>query len=208
MPTDLAKKLGRGGIIEILSVMWLGYEDLKKYAKINAKMRENEITEEWYIRLSHRWNAENRAARIRIKLFPVTQHEDDTMALPKGSPPTIDFCFRGWDKREGYFGAECKNLYNHDTPYIKRYIETGVKNYYISGRYGSCSTASAMIGYVLSGKATEIVEELKTEIRSTFPRLNLSKNISTKDAQYKSKHIRTSDGEVITLYHLLFDFAA
>jgi hypothetical protein len=158
------------------------------------------------MRLLRRWNSENRAARIQLNLTPVQQHEDETIAYSQGSPPTIDFCFRGWDKSDGYFGAECKILNENDDILIKRYVNTGVKHF-ISGRYGSGSTISAMIGYVLSGKIPDIVNELKKEICATYPRLNLSRDIACKDAQYKSQHIRSLDRLVIVLYHLFFDFA-
>jgi len=205
MPADLAKKLGRSGIIEILAVMWLSYDDLKADNIVTTSMRENNITEEWHIRLCRRWHSENRASRIRVRLAPVTQHEDDTMAFPQGSPPTIDFCFREWDICNSYFGAECKNLYDHDNSHIQRYVDTGVKHY-ISGRYGSRSTVSTMIGYILSGKTTEIADELKKAISATKPHLDMVRDITSRDAQYKSRHIRVLDKESITLYHLLFDF--
>ena len=92
MPIDLAKKLGRSGIIEVISVMWDGYHDIFSECIITPDMQENTITQEWFIRVSSRWNKENRAARIRLSLTPVTQYEDDTLAKPIGQPPTIDFC--------------------------------------------------------------------------------------------------------------------
>ena len=69
MPTDLAKKLGRNGIVEILAVMWLGYEDLKEANIISDGMRENAITEAWYIHLCNRWYFENRAGENNLKTY-------------------------------------------------------------------------------------------------------------------------------------------
>lgn len=207
MPIDLAKKLGKSGIIEVISVMWDGYHDIFSECIITPDMQENTITQEWFIRVSSRWNKENRAARIRLSLTPVTQYEDDTLAKPIGQPPTIDFCFRAWNRHDGYFGAECKNLFAHDQKHIKRYVATGVDNY-ISGRYGSKSTASAMIGYVLSGRISEIIEELRTEIAKEKPHLNLQREMYSEDPQYKSMHYRVLDGQFITLHHLFFNFAS
>lgn len=207
MPVDLAKKLGKNGVVEVLSVMWQGYDDLRAENVITSDMNENTITEEWYLRVNERWHQENRASRITVRLSPIVQYEDDTLASPQGQPPTIDFCFRAWSKDEGYFGAECKNLYDHDKKHIKRYVSTGVNNY-TSGRYGSKSTVSSVIGYVLTGKIPEIVDDLSKEIATTKPRTNLTRVFGTRDAQYKSTHIRTLDGELIILYHLLFNFVA
>jgi hypothetical protein len=207
MPIDLAKRLGANGIVEILTVFWQGYKDLRDESIITVTMQENEITQEWFIRISKRWNAENRAAIIGLDLIPIPQYEDDTLAKKRGSRPTIDFCFRTWSKSDGYFGAECKNLYENSPTYTKRYVDTGVKHY-ISGRYGSNSTTSSMIGYVLSGKIPAIVTALKKELQSTTPCMNLIRDmINPNVPQYKSNHLRTLDNAIITLYHLFFDFA-
>lgn len=208
MPVDLAQKLGVGGIAEILAVLWQGYEDLKKAHIITDDMHENTITQEWFIRICERWYSKSRASRINLNLHPIQQYEDDTLALSnRGSPPTIDFCFRSWNIDDGYFGAECKNLYDNDHAHVERYVNTGVKHY-VSGRYGSKSSTSAMVGYVLSGEVSRIVEDLRKEISTTSPRMDLCADLSTIDAQYKSCHTRTLDNILITIHHLLFDFVA
>lgn len=207
MPVDLAKRIGKNGVVEVLSVMWQGYDDLHAENVITSDMNENSITQEWYLRVNERWHQENRASRISVRLSPTVQYEDDTLAKTRGQSPAIDFCFRAWSKDEGYFGAECKNLYDHDKKHIKRYVSTGVNNY-TSGRYGSKSTVSSMIGYVLTGDISKIVDDLCKEIATTKPRTNLTRALGTRDAQYKTTHVRTLDGELITLYHLLFDFVA
>lgn len=207
MPVDLAAKLGKNGIIEIISIMWQGYYDLRADAVIEDTMRENKITQEWFIRVNSRWNTENRASRISLKLQPITQYEDDTLAKEVGQPPTIDFCFRAWDEKEGYFGAECKNLYGTETTHIRRYIETGVGNY-VNGRYGSCSSVSCVIGYVLAGSIADVVSKINEQgAISEYPTF-LTKLLGIKEAEYRSKHMRLLDGMPITLHHLFFDFAA
>ncbi len=205
MPMNLAKQLGAGGITEILSVLWRGYDELHKANLIIANMSENTITQEWTLRVQEIWYSENRASRISVQLAPASQHEDCTRAKAKGQPPTIDFCFRTWGINERYFGAECKNLYAHDKMSIKRYVSTGVGNY-INGRYGSMSTVSSLVGYVLSGKIPEIVDELRNEIDKSSLRSNISRDMGSSDPQYKSSHIRTLDGKAIRIYHLFFDF--
>ena len=51
---------------------------------------------------------------LRItSIGPVHQYQDPTLKKRRGYKPTIDFCFRDWDTSNSYFGAECKNLYNH-----------------------------------------------------------------------------------------------
>ena len=204
-PVDLAKKLGKNGVIEILSVLWAGYYVLRADNIISSDMDENEITEEWFMRVNKIWHRENRALRVSVVLAPVLQHGDKALAKSVGQPPTIDFCFRTWEIKDEYYGVECKNLYESDQSHIKRYVETGVGNY-ISGRYGSRSSVSSIAGYILSGNPARIISDLKTEMSSLSPHMNLTKELLIKDEQYKSMHVRKIDGICITIHHLFFDF--
>lgn len=206
MPIDLAKKLGKNGVIEILSVLWAGYYVLRADNIISSDMDENEITEEWFLRVNEIWYRENRALRVSVKLAPVLQHGDKALAHHVGQPPTIDFCFRTWELKDEYFGVECKNLYESDQSYITRYVKTGVGNY-ISGRYGSRSSSSSVAGYVLTGTPDIIISKLRKEISSLSPYLNLTKELLNSDQQYKSMHVRELDGICITIHHLFLNFA-
>lgn len=208
VPDDLAKRLGPIGVNEIISVLWQGYHDLiaDTSITITENAKEDDITQEWYGKISQRWANENRATTLRINsIGPVHQYQDSTLKKDRGYKPTIDFCFRDWDTSNSYFGAECKNLYNHRKEKIKRYVDTGVKNY-TSGRYGSQSSESSIVGYVLSGRIPEIVTELISEIASVAPISNLSRELRYADPQYSSQHKRAIDKSEIILHHLLFDF--
>lgn len=208
VPDDLAKRLGPSGVNEILLTLWKGYHDLITDTSIliTDNAEEDDITQEWYGKILQHWTRENRATILRIhSLGPVHQYQDSTLKKNRGYKPTIDFCFRDWDTSNSYFGAECKNLYNHKYDKIKRYVETGVKNY-TSGRYGSQSSESSIVGYVLSGKIPEIVAELISEIATVAPVSNLTRELRYIEPQYVSQHKRTTDKSEITLHHLFFDF--
>lgn len=208
VPDDLAKRLGPSGVNEILLTLWQGYYDLiaDTGITISENAFEDDITQEWYGKISQRWTSGNRATTLKINTIgPIHQYQDSTLQKNRGYKPTIDFCFRDWNTSNSYFGAECKNLYNRKEDKIKRYVETGVKNY-TSGRYGSQSTESAIIGYVLSGKIPEIVAKLITEIATVAPVSNLSRELRYADPQYASRHKRSTDNNEITLHHLFFDF--
>lgn len=208
VPDDLAKRLAPSGVNEILLTLWQEYHDLiaDTNITISKNAKEDDITLEWYGKILQRWINENRATTLRINsIGPVHQYPDPTLKKAHGYKPTIDFCFRDWNTSNSYFGAECKNLYNHKKDKIKRYVDTGVKNY-TSGRYGSQSSESSIVGYVLSGKIPEIVTELISEIATVSPVSNLSREFRYMESQYASQHIRATDKSVITLHHLLFDF--
>lgn len=120
--------------------------------------------------------------------------------------PTIDFCFKDWSTGNSYFGAEAKNLYESRPDKITRYVSTGVNNY-TTGRYGSQSSESSIIGYVLSGNISDIVGALKAEMAKGTPISNLARTPNV-DPQYKSCHTRILDNQEITLHHLFFDFVS
>ena len=207
VPDDLAKRLGPFGVNEVLLTLWQGYHELKADTRftVDPSSKEDDITLEWYGKIYHLWVKKNRATSLKINIGPVHQYPDPTLKKGKGYKPTIDFCFRDWDTANSYFGAECKNLYNHKKAKIKRYVETGVTNY-SSGRYGSQSSENSMVGYVLSGKLPNIIKELKTEISTVAPISNLTRELCYTDPQYVSRHKRSTDNCEITLHHLFFDF--
>ena len=209
MPPDLAKKIGVGGVNEILDVLWKGYQEIKNDASfiVDSSSEEDDITQKWYEKIIDIWDSRNRATSIALNgLRPIHQYGDNTMKKRKGSKaPTIDFCFKDWSTDNSYFGAEAKNLYESRPDKIERYVSTGVDNY-TTGRYGSQSSESSIIGYVLSGKIPDIVNELRVEMAKGSPVANLSRSTSA-NPQYKSSHLRTLDNQEIILHHLFFDFA-
>ena len=211
VPYDLAKKIGVSGVNEILSVLWQGYQDLKHDTSIviTVTSEEDDITQEWFVKIQQLWDSRNRATSLTLNgLVPIHQYADNTMKKSKGKKsPTIDFCFKDWSTSNSYFGAEAKNLYDNRPEKIKRYVETGVNNY-ISGRYGLQSSESSVIGYVLSGKISEVVKELRKEMSKDSPVFNLSRAMSVTEPQYMTKHISTYDNKEIILHHLFFNFVA
>ncbi len=211
LPQDLANKIGLRGVNEILSVLWNGYHDLKSDASIHIteSTEEDSITQEWFVKIQRIWDSRNRATTLSLNgLVPIHQYADDTMKKKKGSKsPTIDFCFKDWSTSNSYFGAEAKNLYKEKPENIERYVSTGIDNYR-SGRYGSQSTESAIVGYILSGEIPDIVEALKIEILKEPPLSNLSRVMSIAEPQYQSSHKRVLDDREIIIHHLFFDFVA
>lgn len=210
MPPDLAKKIGVGGVNEILDVLWRGYFEVKKDASflVTPSSEEDDITQKWYEAILGIWDSRNRATSITLNtLRPIHQYADNTMKKRKGAKaPTIDFCFKDWSTDNCYFGAEAKNLYEHRPDKIERYVSTGVDNY-TSGRYGSQSSESSIIGYVLSGNIPDLVNELRAEMQKSVPVSNLTRSTSP-NPQYKSNHLRTTDNEEVTLHHLFFNFVS
>ena len=76
VPDDLAKRLGPSGVNEILLTLWQGYYDLMADGNFtfSETAEEDEITLEWFGKISQRWANENRATTLRINsIGPVHQ---------------------------------------------------------------------------------------------------------------------------------------
>ena len=87
VPDDLAKRLGPSGVNEILLILWQGYHDIiaDTNITITENTEEDDITQEWYGKISLRWTAENRATILRINsIGPVHQYQDSTLKKERG----------------------------------------------------------------------------------------------------------------------------
>ena len=207
VPVDLAEKLGADGIRIILNTMWMAYYDLYSDGNDYSTADEDSITVEWYTKLFDRWTSENRASQVRVKLIPISQFPDETHKKPFGKPPTIDFCFRSWNKNEGYFGAECKRLNKSNNKLTKEQVVNGVMRY-VDGRYASQTCVSAMIGYLQGGRISDIVTDLRQALLTSSLEENLTRELYVPDPEYTTVHKRSITTQRFLLYHLFFDFTS
>lgn len=96
VPDDLAKRLGPSGVNEILLMLWQGYHDLiaDSSITISENAEEDDITLEWYGKISQRWANENRASVLRINnIGPVHQYPDPTLKRTVAINQRLIFAF-------------------------------------------------------------------------------------------------------------------
>jgi len=138
--------------------------------------------------------------------------------------PRIDINIVSWRFQKGkaleYF-FEAKNLYENNykkkvaSQHINRYIDTGIENFRISRYYNG-----SLVGYVLEGNTTKIIEKLNKQLTkdrvtedgkyknrainhlSSFEQKNYIKNF---DCYYESKHLTPSEEEIL-IKHIFLDF--
>jgi len=202
---DLSKILVPSGIKILLELIRDAYFELVQMRKIDLSMTENQITEEWYVCLQFIWP---QSAAYHLKLAPIHQKEDESdRKSRRGSPPTIDFCFRAQWNRQAYFGAECKLIEANDKTLCDRYIENGV-NRYIDGRYGQKFSKGAMLGYVRQTKCSDVAAEIRNRINrlAGSPQLVQTDKLLPFEDHYISKHSRLKGLSPFTVHHLLFLF--
>jgi hypothetical protein len=198
--SDLAEEIGMDGIRTILNLMCTAYFDLYKSGKAKLGMSEYEITEEWCFFITIRWRKVP-----ELSVFPpIHEKSDKTQAKKMGRPPTIDFCFRGWEKTL-YFGAECKILKEGNSKSITGYIEDGMERY-ISGKYAQKCSTGAMIGYIFSDTIDEIVKEINEKLNELYKgsTIRIAEPLGTFKEHHESDHERTSGVSPFLIHHLFF----
>ena len=202
---DLSEILGPSGIKMLLELIRDAYFELVQMRKVDLSMTENQITEEWCVCLLLIWPQSNAYC---LGLSPIPQKEDESSRKSRrGSPPTIDFCFRAYWDRQAYFGAECKLIEANDKTLCDKYIENGV-NRYIDGRYGQKFSEGAMLGYVRQTKCSDVAAEIRNRINSLAgsPQLIQTDVLLPFEDHYISKHSRLKGLPPFTIHHLLFLF--
>ncbi len=202
---DLSEILGPSGIKVLLELIRDAYYELVQMRIVDLPMTENQITEEWYVCLLSIWPQSNAYCP---RLTPIHQKEDESARKSsRGSPPTIDFCFRArWD-RQVYFGAECKLIEANNKTLCRKYIEKGV-NRYIDGRYGQKFSQGAMLGYVRQTKCSDVAAEIRNRINhlTGSPKFVRTDELLPFEDHYISEHSRLKGLSCFTIHHLLFLF--
>jgi hypothetical protein len=136
-----------------------------------------------------------------------------------------------WNKGKSYFVFECK-IMNETKEAITEYVyrkptpskkTNGGLYRFLTSKYASGKDFGGMIGFVLKGRAAEVINKLKkrifelriTEDNITFGELTdkklLEKKIKENKHTFLSKHTRINKdtNEITTpilIYHILFDF--
>ena len=199
---DLACILGPEGLRSLLEIMCMAYFDLLDSGFVKINTSENEITEEWYVKITVRCRSSD------ISVIPIHQKEDPTKGKKGKISPTIDFCFRDEFYPQSYFGAECKLLDQDNNKHLKEYVGHNGMGRFLDCRYGSNSSAGVMIGYIRIGDPKIVsfnVEKLILSL-SDKPKFVNEKPVKTFKEIYKSIHQRSECISPFTFFHMFYAF--
>lgn len=165
---------------------------------IELDFDENDITA-----VLHKYINENPKRR---KWSIVTNIEnfiyDETIVPEKGFAAKfsrIDMRFTNisWLKNEYIYYVEAKNLKSKDSDLKRRYIDTGIDNFLVGGRYYKCD--GLLVGYILEGTMYKCVDEGVNKLLKKDKRES-EIIFYTKSNTYQSNHPERN------LKHLFFDF--
>lgn len=200
---DLAKELGQAGIRSILNLMCEAYVDLLNSRFVQNNTSEDEITEEWFVKIQCRYQ------RSKLSVVPIHQKQDTSKGIPGKRSPTVDFCFRHNFFQESYFGAECKLLDEGSHKYLKEYVNRNGIGRFLDGRYSSTSSAGAMVGYVRVGHPGAVAKKVAKSISLLPGNTHMKKTMMIRNFKYiyESRHIRTSGVSPFQIFHLFYAFS-
>lgn len=199
-PTTLSEELRLEGVSHLLEILCDAYRNLRTHTKITLSMGETRINEEFYRCVQIMW-----FDRGPKTLTPIHEKSHGKRIEGRGKTPTIDICFRDWDPNL-YFGVECKILEDKKERY-DYYIKGGVYRY-ISGDYSRKFPSGVMIGYVVNGDFSKIINEVKNRI-DTVPHssnMKISSPINGFKEHYESVHKRKTGVSPFNIHHLFFCF--
>jgi hypothetical protein len=160
---------------------------------------ENDITA-----ILHNYINENPKRKKWLISTDAENHQFDNTVIPeKGFAAKfsrIDMRFTTfWNNKNEYtYYVEAKNIKSKDSGLKRRYINTGIDNFLVGGKYNQCD--GLLAGYILEGKTDDCISGvnklLKKDKRETEEVF-----FNIKENNYQSNHKERN------LKHLFFDFA-
>lgn len=140
----------------LLGFIWTAYDDMcAQLPLIDGRDLERSITQ----LLDHRI----RQAMTGFEPFYIqhSPHERETMAAPPAQPPTYDLAFVLLADERIMWPLEAKVL---ETPGTLAEYANDVRDQFLTCRYAPFSSSGAMLGYLLSGTATDALERIAVKL--------------------------------------------
>lgn len=202
-PLDLAKELGEDGINQLLEIVCAAYSGLQAKKVIRPDMSEDKITEELYTEIMEVWVTSN----IIDSIVPIHQKGDWLSGKNGKKPPTIDIVFRDSFERDAFFAFECKLLKEGESRLFWEYVKEGLDRY-LQGKYCANGSAGSLIGYVMSGRLTSVVDEVKkrVDVDKILEVMRLGLPLGKFSSHYISVHSRENSLPRFSVHHLFFSF--
>lgn len=140
----------------LLGFIWTAYDEMcARPPLVDGRDLERSITQ----LLEHRI----RQAMTSFEPFYIqhSPYEHETMAAPPAQPPTYDLAFVLLADERIMWPLEAKVL---ETPGTLAEYERDIRDQFLTCRYAPFSSSGAMLGYLLSGTATEALKRIETKL--------------------------------------------
>jgi hypothetical protein len=216
LPDDL--RIGREQRLEhyILQFLVTSYRNMYEKVRYDALWKENTFSAVLtnYLRKSRtdlcrqthqNWHVEREG-----------YNDDELICSGQADPDTstrIDIVIYTWDldNEEIRFPFECKLLDEDNSTLIRRYIENGLIDRYLTEKdYSKGSSWGGMMGYIRRGKHNAIVvklnKQIERQLNSANDYLNIYQPVDRFEAIYKSHHQRPNRTTSLIVTHLFLTF--
>lgn len=218
IPYDPPAPLGREFIelapdvvAAILRTLTAGWYQARKFSDVNAQAGEVLMTE----RLRDGMRGELKACpwgKTLIVLQGAESRSSNSVLIPDGRtdiPLMWIEVFLRTAEHDPHAIIECKRIAGSDTHLCREYVVEGIDRF-ATGKYGENHSVGFMVGYVLSGTATESVDGVNAHLTRTSRKVDALEpsNVSSEAPSWRSQHVRAKPSSPIQLYHAFLGLAA
>lgn len=199
----MAKRWRPDAIEIMLGYVWKGFDILLKDEKFNLNDADESLEREISFVVCQRIRtAMGGKPPYYLEHLPP---ENERRFSGKAAPPTPDLGFVWNQNPRAIFPLEAKILKNDRQ--ISEYVNE-IKGNFLTGRYASFSSEAAILGYLLSGKAENVFENVASILKCPLEQYH---PFQKRDHRY-SKHKRNKNGDRKTskefmCHHMIILFA-
>lgn len=193
-------------IAAILRTLTVGWLQACEFSDVNAQAGEVLMTERLRDGMRGELKAKACPWRKTLIVLPGTESRSSSgVLIPDGRtdiPLMLIEVFLRTAEHDPHAIIECKRIAGPDTHLCREYVVEGIDRF-ATGKYGENHAVGFMVGYVLSGSATESVDGVNAYLTRTSRKVDALEpsDVSSEAPSWRSQHIRAKSLSPIQLHH-------
>lgn len=197
----------------ILCTLTAGWHQACVHDDVNAKAGEVLMTERLRDGMRGELKSEKCPWRKTLIVLPGTESRSSSdVVLPDGRtdiPLMLISVFLRTQEHDPHAIIECKRIAGSDAHLCREYVVEGIDRF-ATGKYGENHAVGFMVGYVLSGTATESADGVNAYLTRTSRTADALEptDIWPVAPSWRSQHARPKSSSPIQLHHAFLDFVA
>ncbi len=198
-------------VTAILRTVISGWAHACRFPDVNALAGEVVMTER--LRDGMRGALKSKSFPWNLIVLPGTESRSKSDVLtPDGRtdiPLMVIEIFLRTAEHDPHAIIECKRIAGSDTYLCREYVVEGVDRF-ATGKYGENHTVGFMVGYVLSGTASESVDGVNAYLTRTSRDSDVLVpcDICSPESSWRSEHSRPKPFHPVNLHHAFLGVAA
>lgn len=220
IPYDPPASLGREFIelapevvAAILLTLSAGWLQAREFSDVNAQAGEVLMTERLRDGMRGELKSKTCPWGKTLIVLPGTESRSSSgVLIPDGRtdiPVMLIEVFLRTAEHDPHAIIECKRIAGSDTHLCREYVVEGIDRF-ATGKYGENHAMGFMVGYVLSGTATESVGGINAYLARASRKVDWLEPSDDCSAPpgWKSQHVRANSSVPIRLHHSFLNLAA